>query len=184
MDAIELIAVENGVPQISDLPFLMRGYSAGGNFSYSFSSFKPEKVVGLVSMRGGQLEATFANAGVPGLILTGEREGEQRNDFLREIALDKRKEGGLWSFAIEPDATHFTNLKASDDLAKIFFSSILKKRVSTDPTQLNPIVDETGWLGNLTATEVYPFADYPGNKIRASWLVDETFANAWLDFQQ
>ncbi|NNE75769.1 MAG: hypothetical protein HKN31_01710, partial [Pricia sp.] len=117
MDAIELIAMANGIPKISDLPFLLRGYSAGGNFSYSFSSFKPEKVVGLVSIRAGQLEMTSTNASVPGLILTGEREGEQRNEFLREIALDKRKVGGLWSFAIEPNATHFTNLKASDDLA-------------------------------------------------------------------
>lgn len=50
IDAIDQIATKHAISQISKLPFLMRGYSAGGNFSYSFSSFLPEKVVGLVSI--------------------------------------------------------------------------------------------------------------------------------------
>lgn len=184
IDAIEQITMKNTIPQIAKLPFLMRGYSAGGNFSYSFSNFKPEKVVGLVSMRGGQLEISTKNVTVPGVILTGEMEGDQRNAFLKDIALDKRNDGGLWSFAIEPGATHFHDLKASDDLARIFFSSILKKRISTDSDQLKSIPEDSGWLGNNTRTDIYPYADYPGNKTSAFWLVDEDFATAWLEFQQ
>lgn len=184
IDAIEQIAMRNGIPKVSTLPYFMRGYSAGGNFSYSFSSFKPEKVVGLVSIRGGQLEATSINALVPGLVLTGELEGDQRNEFLKGIVLDKRNNSGLWSFAIEPNATHFSNLEASDNLAKIFFSSILKKRLSLDPDPLITIPENSGWLGNVTRTNIYPYADYPGNKTSAFWLTDEDFATAWIEFQQ
>jgi len=184
IDAIEQITTKNTIPEITKLPFLMRGYSAGGNFSYSFSNFKPEKVVGLVSIRGGQLEISSINVTVPGVILTGEMEGDQRNAFLRDIALDKRNNGGLWSFAIEPDATHFSELKASDDLARIFFSSVLIQRISADSDQLNIIPVDSGWLGNNTRTDIYPYSDYPGNKTSAFWLVDEDFATAWLEFQQ
>lgn len=184
LDAIEQITIKNTVPQITQLPFLMRGYSAGGNFSYNFSNFKPEKVVGLVSIRGGQLETSTKNITVPGVILTGDMEGEQRNAFLKDIALDKRDDGGLWSFAIEPDATHFSQLKASDDLARIFFSSVLKKRITADSDQLKTIPEDSGWLGNNTRTDIYTYSDYPGNKTSAFWLVDEDFANAWLNFQK
>lgn len=184
IDAIEQITIKNTMLQIAKLPFLMRGYSAGGNFSYSFSNFKPEKVVGLVSIRGGQLETSTKNVIVPGMILTGAEEGDQRNEFLKSIALDKRNNGGLWSFAIEPDAAHFSELKASDDFARIFFSSVLKKRISPDSDQLKTIPEDSGWLGNNTRTEIYPYADYPGNKTSAFWLVDEDFATAWLEYQQ
>jgi len=183
INAIEKIALKNNITQISSLSFLLRGYSAGGNFSYNFSIFKPEKVVGLISIRGGQLETTSKNAAVPGLILTGELEGDQRNEILKGIVLDKRNEGGLWSFAVEPNATHFTNLKASDSLARVFFSSILKKRNSENSQELNPILEDSGWLGNNTRTNIYPYADYPGNKTGAFWLTDEDFANTWLEFQ-
>lgn len=184
IDAIDQIATKHAISQISKLPFLMQGYSAGGNFSYSFSSFMPEKVIGLVSVRGGQLETTNKNVTVPGLVLTGELEGDQRNEYLKDIALDKRNEGGLWSFAIEPDATHFNDLTASDELSKIFFSSILKKRVTVNSEESNLIPEDSGWLGNNTRTDIYPYSDYPGNKTSAFWLVDEEFAKAWLEFQK
>ncbi|WP_149275015.1 hypothetical protein [Pareuzebyella sediminis] len=183
IDALKKIAEAQGILPISKLPLLMRGYSAGGNFSYNFSVFMPNKVVGVVSIRGGQLEATPKNLAVPGLILSGEMEGDQRNEYLREIALDKRSEGGLWSFAIEPQATHFSSLENSDALAKVFFSAILKKRISTGQNGLLPISEDSGWLGNFTGTEVFPYSDYPGNMSRASWLPDATCAEAWLTFQ-
>ena len=184
IDAIDQIATKHAISQISKLPYLMRGYSAGGNFSYSFSSFMPEKVVGLVSIRGGQLETTTKNVTVPGLVLTGELEGDQRNEYLKGIALEKRNEGGLWSFAIEPNATHFNDLIASDELIKVFFSSILKKRISENPEELNSIPEDSGWLGNNTRTDIYAYSDYPGNKTSAFWLVDEEFAEAWLNYQK
>lgn len=184
IDAIDQITTKHAISQLSKLPYLMRGYSAGGNFSYSFSNFMPEKVVGLVSIRGGQLETTTKNRTIPGLVLTGELEGAQRNEYLKGIVLDKRNDGGLWSFAIEPDATHFNDLRPSDALTKVFFSSILKQWVSVNSEDLNLIPEDSGWLGNNTRTNIYTYSDYPGNKTSAFWLVDEEFAEAWLAYQK
>jgi len=63
---------------------------------------------------------------VPGLILFGELEGETRSQYLRDIVLDKRTDKGLWSFAGEPEAEHFSELYTSDSLIRIFFSGVLK----------------------------------------------------------
>lgn len=185
IDALEKIGGKNNRPQIASLPLLFRGYSAGGVFGYNFSTYRPERSIAFVNIRGGAIEQTSErNKEVPGIILSGALEGDSRNAFLKDIVLNKRDDGGLWSFALEPGAGHFDNLKASDSLARIFFMSVLKKRIPDTAEELKPISPEFGWLGNITGTEAFPYADYPGNKDRANWLVDEVFAKAWLEFQK
>ncbi|MEO9894482.1 hypothetical protein [Aurantibacter sp.] len=183
-DAIEQIAIKNNIPEISELPFLMRGYSAGGNFSYHFSTYKPERVVSLVSIRGGYLSKSTANNTIPGLILTGELEGEERNSFLKSIMLDKRTVRGLWSFAVEPGVDHYGGLNDSDALTRLFFSHTLNQRIITNSYELNSISEDSGWLGDENETVINPFSDFTGSKEEASWLINEDFANAWLEFQR
>ncbi|MRI02194.1 hypothetical protein GH721_16740 [Kriegella sp. EG-1] len=183
-DAIEQIAIKNKISEISELPFLMRGYSAGGNFSYHFSIYKPERVVSLVSIRGGFLSYSAKNNNIPGLILTGELEGEERNSFLKNIVLDKRKVAGTWSFAIEPGVDHFAGLNDSDDLTRLFFSNTLAKRIQSNSSELKIIPEDSGWLGNDNEMSIYSFNDFTGNRESVSWLINEEFANAWLEFQR
>ena len=183
MNAVEKIAVKNNHSSISSLPFLMRGYSAGGVFSYNFSAYKPELVVGFVNIRGWSLESTSSvNKHIPGLTLIGQLEG--RNEYVRNLILNKRSEGGLWSFAIEPGANHFYDLTASDNLAIDFFTSIINKRISDHSNELIMISENSGWLGNLSLNIVSQYEDYMEDRSNAFWLTDETFANKWLDFQQ
>ena len=185
IDAIEKIAKKNSVPEIASLPFLFRGYSAGGVFAYNFSTFEPGRTMAFADIRGvGIDETSIRNIAVPGLILSGELEGVDRAQYLRDIVLNKRNDGGLWSFAIEPNAEHFSELKASDSLIRTFFTGVLKQRISDKNSPLEDINAESGWLGNITGTEAFPYAEYPGNTSRANWLIDETFAKAWLEFQK
>lgn len=184
-DAIKEIAVKNGIDEVASLPFLLRGYSGGGVFSYYFAIHNPERTVGFVNIRGGSLYHNPANnIGVPGLMLVGELEDKQRIELLEGIVLDKRSKGGPWSFALELNADHFYFLDASDDLSKSFFSSLLKKRISNNSNELNDIAEDSGWLGSPARSKIYPFADYPDNKNDAFWLVDEDFATDWLEFQK
>ena len=61
LKSLGILAKEGGYSYIKDLPFLMRGYSAGGVFSYSFSSFRPERMLAFANMRGGSLKFTSEN---------------------------------------------------------------------------------------------------------------------------
>jgi len=184
-EALSLIGARNNVPEIGTLPLLMRGYSAGGIFSYYFSVFNTERVAGFVNIRGRSLQQTSSvNSEVPGIIFVGEKENIERQEYLKNIVLQKRAEGGLWSYAVEPDANHFTETKKPDELTRTFFSSILSKRINSNTNELNVINETSGWLGNSIGTGVVPYEDYGGDSAAFFWLPDENVAQAWLEFHK
>lgn len=181
--ALDSITTKNNVSKIKELPFLFRGYSAGGVFSYFFSEFLPEKVICFVNIRGGSLDFTSdINNSIPGLMLVGEHE-TNRIERIKNIISPKRDTGALWSYAIEPDMDHFGNLQKSYELARHFFTIALDKRLSNDSEQLNLIEENTGWLGNNSTKEIFYFSQFPNQPKEASWLLNETFSNYWKNFQ-
>jgi|GEM_PF-5228164 len=52
MDGVTKIAEKNNVPEIATLPFLLRGYSAGGVFAHNFSTYQPDRSVAFVDIMG------------------------------------------------------------------------------------------------------------------------------------
>ncbi len=179
LTAIKAIAEKHNLSYLEGLPMLFRGYSAGGVFSYSFSGFKPERVIAFANIRGGALpETSDSNAVIPGMFLVGEEE-LSRVTAMRNVFLSKRALGGLWSFAIEPGADHFDPLEASDFMIKLFFSQALEARLSDNSNVLNPIAEDTGWLGDNFTKDIYSFSQYSGNKSLASWLLSESLATVW-----
>lgn len=182
-DALHIIGERNNVPEIGTLPLLLRGYSAGGIFSYYYSVFKTERVVGFVNIRGVSLQPTSAiNNQIPGIIFVGDREQIARKEYLKDIVLQKRAEGALWSYAVEPDAHHFTKTEKPDELTRTFFSSILSKRINSNTNELNVINETSGWLGNRLGSGIVPYEDYGGDPSTFFWLPDENVARAWLEF--
>jgi len=182
--ALDSITQRNNIQYINDLPFLMRGYSAGGMFSYHFSAFKPKRLIAFVNIRGSRLEETPSiNKNIPGLMLLGENESPIGNQHMKNIVISKRREGGAWSYAIEPNQDHFGNLEPSDALAKTFFSAALIQRLSNDTNQLISIAENSGWLGDNVSKNTFPFNNYPNAVDEASWLIDETFAHQWKNYQ-
>jgi len=181
ISALNTIADKHGLNEIKSLPFLLRGYSAGGVFSYTFSSLMPNRVIAFANIRGGNLpETSNNNVSIPALMLVGELE-TWRIDRIKQIVLSKRSQGGLWSYAIEPNQNHYGNLTFSDEIIRIFFTKTLSKRIGDN--SLNTILESTGWLGKHASIEAFPFNDYPDNKNVASWLIDSEFATMWKNFQ-
>ena len=182
--ALDSLAEKHQIEQLKVLPFLMRGYSAGGVFSHNFSEFKPEKVIAFANIRGGSLDLTSeVNNPIPGLMLAGENDAPARNERIAEIVLSKRSDGAIWAYAIEPVSDHFGSVTASDKLIRSLFSKALEKRKNPGSNQLKMIPEEFGWLGNNESKEIFPFNDYPYEKSAASWLIDEEFANLWQAYQ-
>ena len=181
--ALDKIAAKNNISNFDKLPYFLRGYSAGGIFSYSFSEFFTAKTAAVVDIRGG-IESNNTNntnnLNVPGLILVGEQE-LTRIESVKSIIANKRSRNGLWSYAIEPNAHHSSNQKPSDNLARIFFTEVLANRSSLNNPNSNFI--EEGYLGNNQTKEYQPYLEYIGNKEEASWLIDASFAQAWKEYQ-
>lgn len=182
--AVDTIAYKNKVPEVGKLPFLFCGYSAGGVFSYNFSWFKPERTIAFVSMRAIDRAVPNINNKAPGLMLLAENDAASRNKNLKEMVLTSREENYLYGYATEPTYNHFGPLQASWELSRTFFTTALKKRLTSGTNVLNPIPENTGWLGNNDKLEVYRFDEYPYEIKSASWLIDENFAAAWKAYQE
>ena len=162
--ALDSITSRNNIPEVYNLPFIMRGFSAGGVFSYNFSHWKPERVVAFVNIRGGGISVdTPENKHVPGLMLIGENDAPTRGERMINVVNTNRTIGGVWGYAIEPGAEHFSSLDASNFLAKKFFSAVLDLRVSNGTNELNDIPENSGWLGNNETKEIFLFSNYPDN---------------------
>ena len=182
--ALDTITFRNNIPEVGKLPLLLKGYSAGGVFSYNFSLFKPERVIAFVNIRGGGIELTSnANNNIPGLMLLGENDMASRNQRMRDVVLSKRSEGGIFGYAIEPEMDHFGNLFTSWRLTRAFFSTALNKRLTPETNVLNTISENSGWLGDNGTHEIFTFDDYPNSIENASWLIDEAFAEKWKAYQ-
>jgi len=181
--SIDTLSEKYNILKLKTLPFLMRGYSAGGIFSYSFSEFMPEKVIAFSNIRGGSLNPTSSiNENVLGFMLVGELESSNINR-IRDIVLSKRNNGAVWGYATEPNMDHFGNLTASDELTQSFFSIALNKRIISGSNQLTTVTEDSGWLGNNDSNEAHSFNTYPDDRKNASWLINEEFASKWKLFQ-
>lgn len=184
--ALKAISDRHHFPKLASLPFLLRGYSAGGMFAYYFSAYKPTRVVAFADFRGWYIGETPAdNKGVPGLFLMGEKDAVSGvpPDNIQQLVRNKRAINGLWGFAVEPGADHYSDLTKSDSLAKLFFTSALNQRV-LNPDSLATILQINGWLGNNGSKDISSYSAYTGSKTEASWLMDETVAKGWVAFQK
>ena len=184
LNSLAILAKEGGYSYIKDLPFLMRGYSAGGVFSYSFSSFQPERMLAFANMRGGSLNfSSESNVRIPGLLFYGELDSPQRNSRIFEVIAEKRIAGANWALVMEPGVDHFGGLEKPENMIQMFFSEVLEKRLESGSNKMIEIPENEGWLGDNVRLEAYEFSEYPYDNTKASWLISGEFATAWLVFQ-
>lgn len=184
IQALKMISQKNNLPNIGNLPFVMRGYSAGGVFSTSFSNYMSDRVIAFANIRGGNIDINSTkNKDIPCLMLAGENDNQLRNQAIKNAVLSIRKEGGIWCYALEPEVDHYGNLSRSDQLVKDFFSIALDKRLDNNSNKLKSITEESGWLGDHDTKILFPFNAYPNNKKEASFLFNKSFALKWKEFQ-
>lgn len=187
LTALEKITEKHTITEINKLPFLMRGYSAGGSFSYNFAEFRPKRVICYVNIRGSNginVDSNSLIKDIPGLILVGELESLRADNIRNSVLPERRNLNHLLGYAVEPNTAHYGNLRNSDALVRTFFSSAVAQRLSVGTNELNTIIESTGWLGDNNTTTFFPFNNYPNAKHEASWLLDETFATHWKVFQE
>lgn len=187
LKAFDKIAAKHNLQEITDLPFLIRGYSSGGIFSYNFTAYLSDRVIAFANIRGGVAnfynnEITHRN--VPGIMLIGKDDSDVINSRIIATVDSSRKKGANWSYAIDPNVGHFGRLDEADELIRTFFSKALPKRLTDGSNNLATIPEQQGWLGNNETKETYSFESYPQAKDKASWLIDEEFGMEWKQYQK
>ncbi|MCM2373630.1 carboxypeptidase regulatory-like domain-containing protein [Aporhodopirellula aestuarii] len=190
-------------PEITSAPVFTFGHSNGTGFSASYAAMRPDRVIGWVSFHsGGSWHLVFPGVeNVPGLVMHGNKDSyfdqgqapaieDLRVQRDAPVALLVDGEGGHWPRKRE----------ATFALVLAFYESCLRIRVDgRDPNittktwpvaPLKPAVIQRGWLGStydrsvggMQKLDIARYNDYQGDRRKANWLPDETFAEAWQNY--
>lgn len=186
LNALAALAKRSKHPELAAAPLLLWGMSAGGEFNYELTAWKPERVVAFVVNKGGIYYTALARPEarkVPGIFFTGGRDLESRTATIVGLFALNRRCGALWALAEEPDADHVVG--RSRDVALVFFEDLLAIRVAaslrgTGEPALRPVVPGTGFLGDLKAKSFKAAVGGPTElTYPTAWLPAIRSARAW-----
>jgi hypothetical protein len=171
------LAEESGHPELTRVPLLFWGHSAGGGLGGAFAVRYPERTVALVSYHG-PMNANEEVLGIPVLLMAGGKDGNR--DRVEGSWRAARAAGAKWTFALEPDAVHFDrrDLEKASPFILSWIASVLRARVSGQ-AGLRAIDAAGVWFGNPKTGEIVPAHSTRGSPQELVWLPDEATALAW-----
>jgi poly(3-hydroxybutyrate) depolymerase len=179
LDTMTTLAQKANHPELARAPFLLWGMSAGGQFNYEFTAWKPERVAAFVVNKGGiyytALTSKAARA-VPGILFTGGKDLDSRVSTISGLFAVNRRGGALWALAEEPGVAHVVG--KSRDVTLVFFDEVLARRLGPDGT-LKAIDAKTGVIGDLKTKTIAATGARTSTESTA-WFLSERVAQAWL----
>jgi uncharacterized protein (TIGR03435 family) len=180
LDALTSLAAKSHHPEIAMAPLLLWGMSAGGEFNYEFTAWRPERVVAFVVNKGNVYYTALAPDAarrVPGILFTGENDLAFRIDAVAGLFAINRRAGALWGYAQEPGVGH--EVAHSREFAAVLFEDMLRARLSSDG-RLKPLDEKSGFFGDAKTQTVTPVAGVkPPANYPVSWLPTARVARAW-----
>jgi dienelactone hydrolase len=181
LDALTILAGQSGHPELSDAPLAFWGISAGGQFSYEFACWRPERTITFVLNKGGiyyTALAPQATREVPGLLFIGEKDSPFRNDVINGIFSMNRRANALWALTVEPNAVH--EVARSLEMSKVYFDEVIPLRLPKKPGEaLRPLNLESGYLGDLKTLTYSSYDEEKAKEGPSAWLPTESTAQAW-----
>jgi pimeloyl-ACP methyl ester carboxylesterase len=185
LNAIAHFAKRTGNDNMANLPMLLWGHSAGGQFNYGFASWAPERVIAFTAIKGGYYlpKSQPATLQVPALLFNGELDMQRRIDGINKVFVEHRDQGALWAKMQEPNGGHGEG--HTHELIEPFFAKMMAKRlpkVVNSYQDIIPLVPSTGWLGDNQSLVLNGATDERLNNAQLSWLVDYEFAKKWQAF--
>ena len=182
LDAITKLSVQTGRCDLAGAPLLLWGFSAGGEFTYDFACFAPDRVIGFVVNKGGfyhPVPATPDAMKIPALMFIGGQDLQRRIDAINTAFTDGRTVGAPWALTVERPLAH--DVGDSINLALPFFHAILPLRLPTSGAgPLRAIDQSKGYVGDLDALMISAAtATSPANLSRTAWLPDQATATLW-----
>lgn len=182
--ALSTAAQMSGRAELADAPLLLFGLSGGGPEAAGLVSRHPERAIGLLVRVPSDVTALAAPAAlaVPTFVMQAELDAVVDNARVRTTFSVNRSRGGLWALAVEPAVGHRIASTPGNGAATSWISNALELRLPSTPGEPLIALDESsGWLGNQTTLEIAPWAEYPGDRAAASWLLSESAAQSWQE---
>ena len=185
--AMDSFAILSQHQEISFIPFFINGHSWGGQFAYHFTKWKPERVAGFITQKGGYHDTTNAELAiqVPALMIVGENDLDYRIENLTNIFLNHRPAGAKWILAMEPGVGH--TLVTDYSFLNSFFNTVVNLRIPDntnlyEPIVLNSLSDSIGWLGNQDTYTIGSWECYNSNIDSSSWFPSRNIGEKWQNF--
>jgi pimeloyl-ACP methyl ester carboxylesterase len=181
LKALDAFAKKTGRPELTSVPLVLWGHSAGGVFNLHFAQWKPERVVAFVVNKFAFVpdelpRNTFA---VPALLVAGEL--DRLSTGVRDLFRAGRAEGALWCYANEQRSGHGIN--AGLGLTHAFFAQAIPLRVHGSCKQLAPLDAAAMWLGDLKTFDVHASDSAEVNTdTNTVYLLNAEFAEEWQTF--
>ncbi|MDH4445307.1 MAG: autotransporter-associated beta strand repeat-containing protein [Akkermansiaceae bacterium] len=188
-------ATASNRPEIANLPFVLAGWSGGGQIAYGINTKIPERVIAYIMNKGAfYVPDPLSSAALktPSIAVGGQFDlGAGRTGIIDRFD-SNRLRGGLCALAVEQNAGHVEG--NVNGLFFTFFDHAIRARYPAGvtpllgPVTLLDLSESNGWLaakptvsGGLSGT-VYPYAAYSGTKTTACWLMDADVANLYRGF--
>ena len=179
LDAMSAFATRTRHPELATAPFLLWGMSAGGEFNYEFTMWKPDRVVAFVVNKGNIYYTALAPKAareVPGILFTGGKDLEFRTSTITGLFAVNRRAGALWALAEEPSAAHVVG--RSRDVAVVLFEDMLAARVG-EGGALKPVTENSGFLGDIKAKTFHALGEDKVPNYPTAWLPTARVAERW-----
>lgn len=189
LDVLKKFAQQTGLESLGNLPLVLWGHSAGGQFNYEFACWKPKRVLSFVVNKGGVYYTALASQetrSIPGLFFTGEKDLVFRTRIIEGIFAVNRRFGAIWTYVMEPGAGH--EVGGTKALSVQYFREVLPLRLgATDMTGgragfLPSLTNEDFLLGDPVLRAIEKGGDWKQKSYPSSWLPGASFAEEWLRF--
>ena len=179
--ALGTFAERSDHPELAGVPVLMVGMSAGSREAGGMVSRNPGRAIGLllrVPVEAPTLMAADALA-VPTFVMQAELDSEATNLAIQAIFAGNRSRGGRWSLAVQPGMEHGTPSSLANQAMIGWISEALARIPAAAGDPLVAFDESSGWLGDPATLEIFPWAEYPGDRAAASWHVSANAASTW-----
>jgi pimeloyl-ACP methyl ester carboxylesterase len=188
LKTINEVGMASGHKELMEVPWLLWGHSGGGYWAQSMMKDYPARILGVFSYSPGlkpDWEYPKEALKIPIMI---RHAGAIGDACCWETALKTFKQlrsaGGYAAITNTPFQNH--NYSFVRYLAIPFFESVLSQRMPAGTNKkykdMRDMDDKRSWLGDTATLNIYRAAEYPRNKINASWLPDSLIAFRWREF--
>lgn len=137
LHAIRVLSKEARHREAASAPLLLWGHSAGGQFNYEFTCWRPDLVRAFVVNKGGfyfTKPAPEAAKAIPGIFFIGGKDEPFRETSIRGIFGRDPEGTSNWQLKINADEGH--EIGKTKDMAVNFFETILKASLVQSPRGL------------------------------------------------
>jgi pimeloyl-ACP methyl ester carboxylesterase len=173
IEALQKLARKSDHPEIREVPWILWGHSAGGQWANKMAQAYPDRVLAVISRSGHGSEYIGNDLAMPNLQIAGQREVDRTKPWFRSFMT----RGPLRVRAIEPGTGHAC---ANSRLLTVAFIQGVMDQLA-DQNRQRP-KRSGGWLGDIITGRIAPYELFKGDKYEACWLPDERFARKWKEF--